>query len=335
MIWLRYVIRDFEQMVDDWSKFLKVKTDHHFLPIPTKIGKGYCYAQLVNEAMSFVVIDVKFNEDIVMQRKALKEMNLLLYLNQVYVDGYYQIASNTDRVKFTGHVKRRSIFLTSTNYPLELSYSKGTRVQLVGIYFKSALVRKFLKKDVFHYLEDYSQVRLRDHDLKPILQEEDKMLKEIFEADLSSEFGKLVLHNRVLLIVEKILHRFLLSKLPPSKTKDLTKKDLERLKKVELLLSEEEVKKFPSVKELSRIALMSSTKLKKRFKEVYGKKLYEFYNYNRLYKARQSIENGESTIKEAAYNIGYSNLSNFSKAFKKEFGMLPSQIKSTRVKMSS
>lgn len=335
MIWLRYVIKDFEQMVDDWSKFLKVKPDHHFFSIPPKIGKGYCYAQLVNEAMSFVVIDAKFNDDVVMQRKPLEEMNLLLYLNQVNVAGYYYVASNMDKVKFTGHVKRRSIFLTSTNYPLELGYSKGTRVQLVGIYFKSALVRKFFKKDVFHYLEEYSQVRLRDHDLKPILEQEDKMLKEIFKADLGSEFGKLVLYNRVLLLVEKILHRFLLSKLPPSKTQGLTEKDLERLKEVELLLSEEELKKFPSVNELSRIALMSSTKLKKRFKEVYGRKLYEFYNYNRLSNARQSIENGESTIKEAAYNIGYSNLSNFSKAFKKEFGMLPSQIKSTRVKMSS
>jgi len=335
MIWLRYVIKDFEQMVDDWSKLLKVKPDHHFFSIPPKIGKGYCYAQLVNEAMSFVVIDAKFNDDIVMQRKSLDEANLLLYLNQVNVAGFYHIASNNDKVEFTGHLKRRSIFLTSTNYPLELSYSKGTRIQIVGIYFKSALVRKFLKKDVFHYLEEYSQVRLRDHDLKPILEEEDKLLKEIFKADLSSEFGKLVLYNRVLLLVEKILHRFLVEKLPPSKTQGLNEKDLERLKEVELLLSEEELKKFPSVKELSRIALMSSTKLKKRFKDVYGKKLYEFYNYNRLSKARQSIGSGESTIKEAAHSIGYSNLSNFSKAFKKEFGMLPSQIKPLRVKMSS
>jgi AraC-like DNA-binding protein len=56
-------------------------------------------------------------------------------------------------------------------------------------------------------------------------------------------------------------------------------------------------------------------------------KLYEFYNYNRLSKARQSIERGESTLKDAAYSSGYSNLSNFSKAFKKEFGLSPSQVK--------
>jgi len=72
---------------------------------------------------------------------------------------------------------------------------------------------------------------------------------------------------------------------------------------------------------------MSSTKLKKRFKEVYGMKLYEFYNYNRLSRARHWIELGEATVKEAAFRSGYSNLSNFSKAFKKEFGISPHKVK--------
>jgi AraC-like DNA-binding protein len=36
---------------------------------------------------------------------------------------------------------------------------------------------------------------------------------------------------------------------------------------------------------------------------------------------------GRTTVKDAAYSIGFSNLSNFSRAFKKEFGVLPGQIK--------
>ncbi|HEY1871358.1 MAG TPA: AraC family transcriptional regulator, partial [Chitinophagaceae bacterium] len=131
----------------------------------------------------------------------------------------------------------------------------------------------------------------------------------------------------VLLLIEKTLNRFLLNELPESKTSRLKEKDMDGLKEVEAILLETELEKFPSVTELSRIALMSSTKLKKRFKEVYGMKLYEFYNYNRLLKARQWIESGETTAKEASFRLGFSNLSNFSKAFKKEFGVLPNQIK--------
>jgi AraC-like DNA-binding protein len=83
------------------------------------------------------------------------------------------------------------------------------------------------------------------------------------------------------------------------------------------------------------MAMMSSTKLKKRFKEVYGMKLYEFYNHNRLQKARELLESGQSSVKEVAYKIGFANLSNFSKAYKKAFGILPKESKAEENHLSS
>jgi len=327
MIRLKYVVRDFEQMVDDWSKTLQGNCTNHLLSLPSAVGSGYVYGKVMNDAMSFLVMNVKFTDDIVLERKKLNEFNLLLYFLQVNVGEHYQIASGIDTIKFGPNIKRRSIFLSSTNYPLQVTYSKGTHVQIIGVYFKSSLVRKFLKKDIFQHLAEYAQVGLKYHDKRSISKEENKLLKEIFQTDLNDEFGKLVLHNRVLLLVEKILNRFLLTELPGAKKEGLNEKDLGSLKEIEFILSEKQLEKFPSIRELSRVALMSSTKLKKRFKEVYGMKLYEFYNFNRLTKAKQWIETGETNIKEAAYKIGFSNLSNFSKAFKKEFGLLPSQLK--------
>ena len=327
MIRLKYVVNDFEQMVDDWSKILKTKTDNHYLTMPVSVGTGYVYGKIINEAMSFLVMNVKFNDDIVLQRKKVDEINLLLYFIQVNVANFYKIETDIDKAEYKKNIKRRTIFLSSTNYPLEITYTKGTDIKLIGIYFKSSLIRKFFKKDIYHYLTEYSQVRLKDHDAKTISEEEDKLLKEIFETDLTKQFGRLVLHNRILFLVEKILNRFLLNELPASKTKGLRRKDVEGLKEIEHILSKKELDKFPTIKELSRIALMSSSKLKNRFKEVYGMKLYEFYNYNRLLKAKRWIETGETNVKEAAHRIGFSNLSNFSKAFKKEFGLLPSRVK--------
>ncbi len=327
MVYLKYVVRDFEQMIDDWSKILKVKSNNHFLSLPSSAGTGYAYARIINEAMSFLIMNMQFNDDFVLERKKLDEMNLLLYFLRVNVGHYYQIVTDIDKAEYKGNIKRRSIFLSSTNYPLKITYSGGTSLQLIGVYFKSSLVRKFLKKDIFHYVSEYSQVRLKDHDKRTISLEENTLLKEIFETDLTHEFGRLVLYNRILLLVEKTMHRFLLNELPVSKTKRLREKDMDGLKEVEFILSEKELEKFPSINELSRIAFMSSSKLKERFKQVYGMKLYEFYNYNRLLKAKQWIESGEKTVKQAAYQIGFSNPSNFSKAFKKEFGRLPGEIK--------
>jgi len=326
MVRFRYVVKDFEKFIDDWGQFLKTTPDNHCLSLPPSLGTGYFYGKVINDAMSFLVMNVKFNDDIILDRQAIDETSLLLYFIQVDAKGLYHVSTDLDQVEYNGNVKRRIIFISSTNYPIKVQYSKNTELKLIGIYFKHSLLRKFLKKDVFHYLKEYSQSRLKNRDKRTIAKEEDILLREIFETDMHDELGKIVLYSRILLLVEKFLNRLLITEMPAAKTKKLKEEDMEALKEVELILSEKELEKFPTISKLSRIALMSGSKLKKRFKEVYGMKLYEFYNHNRLSKARKWIETGETNIKEAAYRIGFSNLSNFSKAFKKEFGFLPSQL---------
>ena len=328
MVHYRYILKDFEQWVDGLADLLNLENDQHSFQLPPSIGSGYVYGKMMNEAMSFLVINISLGEELKLERLSLDEMNLLLYFTDLDTPNFYSINSENENLKIENGYKRKTVFLTSANYPLQIHYSKQTRIKITGIHFKSSLVRKFLKKDVFHYLNDYSQIGLRALEKEPISAEEKKLLDEIYTTDTTSEFGKLVLYNRVLLLVEKTLKRFLINELPVTKSKRLLAKDMDGLKEIEYILSEKQLEKFPSVQQLSRIALMSSSKLKRRFKEVYGMKLYEFYNYNRLSKAKNWIQTGETNIKDAAYRIGFSNLSNFSKAFRKEFGVLPSELKS-------
>ena len=101
--------------------------------------------------------------------------------------------------------------------------------------------------------------------------------------------------------------------------------DIKRLRCVEELLANEEIEKFPTISKWARNAQMSGTKLKQRLKQVYGYRLYEFYNKQRLEKAKELISNGV-TPKEAGYSIGFSDVSNFTKAFKKEYGYTPGTL---------
>jgi AraC-like DNA-binding protein len=38
------------------------------------------------------------------------------------------------------------------------------------------------------------------------------------------------------------------------------------------------------------------------------------------------LQSGKYSVKQAGHNIGYANMSNFAKAFKKEFGALPKEF---------
>jgi AraC-like DNA-binding protein len=82
----------------------------------------------------------------------------------------------------------------------------------------------------------------------------------------------------------------------------------------------------PNINYLSRISAMSPTKLKTDFKRLYGVPIYEYYQKNRMQRAKNLLLEGKHSIKEVGIKVGYSNLSHFAGSFKKEFGILPSEM---------
>ena len=83
----------------------------------------------------------------------------------------------------------------------------------------------------------------------------------------------------------------------------------------------------PSLSELSKQIGLNSFKLKKNFKELFGVPVFKYLQNERLTKANALLRNGDVTIQEAAWQVGYDSLSSFSNAFSKKYGYRPSQIK--------
>lgn len=82
-----------------------------------------------------------------------------------------------------------------------------------------------------------------------------------------------------------------------------------------------------SVEDLSRELYLSRVALYKKLLALTGKTPIEFIRSIRLKRAVQLLQNSELTIAEIAYQVGFNNPKYFSKYFKEEFGMLPSEMK--------
>ena len=78
-----------------------------------------------------------------------------------------------------------------------------------------------------------------------------------------------------------------------------------------------------SLAELSKKAGMSSPKLNRCFKQMYGMTVFAYLRTERLNLAIDLLENTGISITETAYRVGYDSPSHFSKAFKKRFGNSP------------
>ncbi|HLZ88517.1 MAG TPA: helix-turn-helix transcriptional regulator, partial [Puia sp.] len=203
-------------------------------------------------------------------------------------------------------------------------------IKRIGIFFPADMLRQHLRKDILDDLFRYTDTHPTPSAKEPAPFEYRSVIEDVFSIDNASALSHLILHNRVLLLAEKFLNAFLTKapfSLPDGKAWIKGKeKDLDALKSIVQILSDNQLNKFPSIESLSKTAMMSSTKLKSRFKQIYGMKLYEFYNRNRLEQAHEMLKTGDFSVKQVGINIGFSNLSNFAKAFKKEFGILPKEV---------
>ncbi len=85
----------------------------------------------------------------------------------------------------------------------------------------------------------------------------------------------------------------------------------------------ENLTSLPSLKQVSQDAGMSISKLQKCFHQVFGKSISKYALSEKMQMAKQMLSTQKYTISEIGYDLGYTNLSHFSKAFHNEFGINP------------
>lgn len=83
---------------------------------------------------------------------------------------------------------------------------------------------------------------------------------------------------------------------------------------------------LPSTHTLANLFNTNEYKLKEGFRNLLNTSVYQLYTNERLKKALLLIENTNIPLKEIAFTSGFSEYTNFSKAFKKKYGIAPSEI---------
>ncbi|NEP58619.1 MAG: helix-turn-helix transcriptional regulator [Symploca sp. SIO2G7] len=80
----------------------------------------------------------------------------------------------------------------------------------------------------------------------------------------------------------------------------------------------------PSLIELAKQVGLNDYKLKQGFHQVFGTTVFGYLRAYRMEQARQWLVTQQMNVSEAAHAVGYVNVSRFSSAFKRQFGILPS-----------
>ncbi len=114
----------------------------------------------------------------------------------------------------------------------------------------------------------------------------------------------------------------------------IAKDEINRLITVKKHLENDAGSTPPKFSSLTKMALMSSTSLKRKFRKMYGTTVFEYFQRMRMQRARILLLTHKYSVKQIGLQIGYANLSNFTIAFKKEFNQLPHELIKNNVKLS-
>ncbi|MEW5854707.1 MAG: AraC family transcriptional regulator [Myxococcota bacterium] len=107
---------------------------------------------------------------------------------------------------------------------------------------------------------------------------------------------------------------------------NLSPHDVERLERVRRCLVEH-LEEPPTLRELARSAGFSETKLKGGFSALFGTSVFAYLRHARMEEARRLLLKRHLNVTEVALRVGYANPSKFAAAFRREFGMSPSDVR--------
>lgn len=108
----------------------------------------------------------------------------------------------------------------------------------------------------------------------------------------------------------------------------LTPNDIKRLYEMKDLILEDFSRHY-TIEQIAALTTLSPTKLKKGFKLVFGSGPFEYFETARLEKAKEMMSDRNISLKQISKKVGFKYQNNFSKAFKKRFGMTPGAWRKT------
>lgn len=322
MLSFNYKLTSYQTFLQELAKTLGVEMQEDFLYLPETVGEGFLRAIEFKEADALLYA-FKLKDDFIFKRqKDEKEYYTLIYDELPQPENFsIQIGSETIN---ENSARTSAIYLTSFLYDVEYTLYKDVFIRGVRICLSKDWMQQYLElPSMEDVLEKYISMKTENIWYKPVDAASRELLQELL---INKNESRLYYHNRIMRIVEIFFHWLRNDSAYSSLKSTVSREDIRAAQVVESILTDDGVVIPPTIKELSRKVAMSDSKLKKIFKSVYGLPIYEYFQKHRMQKARLMLLSGNYSIKDVGYTLGYSNLSNFTLAFKKEFHKLPSEI---------
>jgi AraC-like DNA-binding protein len=317
---------DFEEMVNDLARRLNAPVINNQLVFPSAYATGSVIFMALPNGVQVNILNAKLNQVCLINRKKSREQFYILRFHELTIPDTMEIRIGDEMLK-ESRTTRSIAYLSNTMEDWTYFAAKGTIWKGVNVLFNAAWLANHLGvEQMDDVLSAYLSLKIENVNREPLDSEYRRLIQEILEVGDDSPLRLAIIQNRIMLLIERFFLRMLQRRKNSHFHVPMSKTDIDRVMQVEAVLTKDVFEPAPTINQLARMVSISESKLKKDFKLIYGLPVYEYFQKVRMQAAKDKLLAGNHSVKEVAMELGYSNLSNFTIAFKKEFGLLPSKL---------
>jgi AraC-like DNA-binding protein len=309
-----------------FSEQINVPVRDNVLKIPKTLGEGYVRKVGFGDDFKLTIHRYVLNEDLIIKRNPAATPNdvrtIFFYNNKKDLELKY---NNEENIPFAQ--KNDSFILLSTNdLRSEIRFPAGSNIQYVVVGITANRLRSVLSiekpNNTIQTITAENASFLFFESLDPEMQ---LLLKNIVSVDMNNSLNNFYVQIKVQELMYQLFSK--LSLRENTTFKNINSNDAEKL----LVIRNEilsDLSTPPVLSELAIIASMSETKLKQLFKQTFGDTIYNYYQKARMEEAAFLLKQAKHSVSEVGYELGFSNLSHFSRLFEKQYGITPKKFSS-------
>lgn len=326
----RFILRDdnLESAFIALSKQLPASIINNTMHVPPPRGNGIIKNVFLEEGLHMRYTRLCYYEDIEVIRLAKQSDGEIIFALCFLLtpDSPKLTKPFTKPAIYSGYPN--NVFLTSNNSRLSTRIPEGALSHTIELLFSREWLYTHLA-GMEDKIEAVTEV-LAQEDLLSVLAEttqpaDDHLLGEI-EMELNKSLSNLLtIRSRALTLLANIIDR-----LPGPGRLPLPAREnyyVETLRQVEQRLVQSLQDMLPSQKQLAKEFALSESTLKRHFKAIYGKTMYEYYLEKKMDLAKCLLQEKRISVSETAYRLGYEKVSAFIIMFKKYHKVLPGSLK--------
>lgn len=310
-----------------FSEQINVPVRDNLLEIPKTLGEGYVRKVGFGDDFRLTIHRYVLKEDLIIKRNpAVKSNNIrtiFFYNNKEDLEIKY---NNEENIPFS-QKNESSILLSTNDLRTEIRFPAGSNIQYVVVGITADRLRSVLSIEkpngTIKTITAENASFLFFESLDPEMQ---LLLKNIVSVDMNNSMNNFYVQIKVQELMYLLFSK--LSLRENTTFKSINSNDAEKL----LVIRNEilsDLSTPPVLSELATIASMSETKLKQLFKQTFGDTIYNYYQKARMEEAAFLLKQAKHTVSEVGYELGFSNLSHFSRLFEKQYGITPKKFSYT------